>query len=196
MLEFYQSSLEWLSPVDKNQVVVVSDAYYIDDQSRTWLRESGFKYLVAVNQQRFQEIWKPLSLKVSKPGDWTIAWNSKTKEAALLYWHEKYGKQYILTNAFSYIRGDTDINYLPLQLAYKYFFNTADRLNAYLHHREYPYRRVGWMYSFDDFHFSTLIWNTYILFHEFYSIEDNMEWKSFCVDLARELWGQIKKDGK
>ena len=26
------------------------------------------------------------------------------------------------------------------------------------------------MYSFEDFHFSSIMWNTYVLYHEYYSL--------------------------
>jgi len=53
------SNRHWggLEEDDRKRVVVVADAYYLDDRSRTWLREKGFKYLIAINPTRFKEVW-------------------------------------------------------------------------------------------------------------------------------------------
>jgi len=42
------------------------------------------------------------------------------------------------------------------------------------------------MYSFDDFHFTALLWDFYVLFHEYYSIETNFEWRAYCAELAQK----------
>jgi len=46
------------------------------------------------------------------------------------------------------------------------------------------------MYSFEDFYFSSIVWNTYVLYHEFYSLTENLDWDDFCKQLALELWKQ------
>jgi hypothetical protein len=56
--------------------------------------------------------------------------------------------------------------------------------------RYYPYRRDGWQQNYDDFHFTTLLWNTYAIYHEYYSLQKNMVWSTFCEELAAELWAK------
>jgi glutamine cyclotransferase len=72
-------------------------------------------------------------------------------------------------------------------VAYKHTFNTADRLNHFFYKKKYPFRREGWQYSFDDFHSTSLLWNTYVLWHEHRGMGEREKWKTFCQELAREL---------
>jgi len=102
MVEIFKQALERIGEDDRKRVVVVADAYYLDDRSRTWLREGGFKYLMAINPTRFKEVWEYLGVEVKAMGQWAVAWNAKTKEAACQYWDPEFGKKYILTNAFRY----------------------------------------------------------------------------------------------
>jgi hypothetical protein len=52
-LEQYKHSLEWIPVEKRKDIVVVSDAYYMDDASRQWLRAPGFMYLAAINPDTF-----------------------------------------------------------------------------------------------------------------------------------------------
>lgn len=56
MLDFYQHALQDVPEGKRASLVIVSDAYYLDDKSRCWLLDSGFKYLMAVNPTRFKEV--------------------------------------------------------------------------------------------------------------------------------------------
>ncbi len=55
-LELFQACLSWIPEGKRKDIVVVSDAYYMDDASRTWLRAAGFMYLAAINPTRFKEV--------------------------------------------------------------------------------------------------------------------------------------------
>lgn len=190
MLEFYQGSLAWLDVDQRKKVVVVSDAYYMDNASRLWLRSSGFKYLCAINPVRFAEVWEPLKMKVKKKKHVSVAWCSTTGEAAVHFWTHEGKKVYILTNAFSYQPSSSAINTTVFSDTYCHLFNTVDRLNHYIYQKGYPWRREGWQYSFDNFHFTTLLWNVYTLYHELQNLEKEVPWKEFCVELAKQLWSK------
>jgi hypothetical protein len=57
----------------------------------------------------------------------------------------------------------------------------------------YPFRREGWMYSYDDdFHFTSLLWNTYVLYLEYYQVAPNYTWEDFCRQLSHEVLQSIK----
>ncbi len=189
-LEFFQTCLSGVGVQQRQNTVVVSDACYLDDVSRNWLRSSGFMYIAAVNPTRFSEVWTLLRNEVEKIGEWSVAWNPKTKEAASYYWHPELGHLYLLTNAFSYKKGQVELDEHPFHEVYKLLFNTCDRLNHFLGKKYYPYRREGWMYSFDDYHFTSLLWNTYVVYHEYYNIEPRLKWKPFCWGLAKQLWAK------
>ena len=59
--------------------------------------------------------------------------------------------------------------------------------NHYLHNKTYPYCWEGWQSSFDDFHFTTLLWNVYVTYHEHYDLEKEFSWAEFCEMLCSEL---------
>ena len=187
MLEMYQTSLSWIARQDRKNVVVVTDAYYMDDASRKWLRDNDFKYLAAINPTRFKEVWGPLERQIKHCGDGAVHWNDETGEAAVHIKLESGYKIYLLTNAFTYQLTQQPVNYTIFSDVYSHCFNTADRLNHFIGKKGYPYRRIGWQYSFDGFHFTTLLWNVYVLYHEQYN-EVDMSWKEFCEQLAKELW--------
>jgi hypothetical protein len=191
-LEQYKHSLEWIPVEKRKDIVVVSDAYYMDDASRQWLRAPGFMYLAAINPTRFHEVWQPLKLKVKKKGKAAVAWNSTTGEAAVHFWTSEGRKAFLLTNAFTFRKSQDLITSEVFDIAYTHTFNTADRLNHFFHDKYYPFRRQGWMYSFDDFHFTSLLWNTYVLWHEAYHVDKCWKWERFCKHLARGLLAKQK----
>jgi len=163
MVEFYKEAIETVAPATSHDLVVVSDAYYLNDRSQTWLRDSNYKYLAAVNLTWFKEVWEPLMDHVKNLGEFALSWNHSTGETAMHYWHPELKHLYILTNAFSYQPTGLPIDTPQMYDAYKLLFNTADRLNHFLADKCYPYCQNGWMYDYDDFHFSALLWNTYAL---------------------------------
>lgn len=187
MLEFFQSAVGNLDTEMVKKVVIIADAYYIDAASRDWLRDSNFKYLLSVNPKRFAEVWAALSSKVVSSGDWAIAWSDETEEAALLHYHPTLGKIHLITNAFIYFDDDQAIKEPPFEPYYKQTFNTTDHLNQHLHGKQYPYSRPGWQYNFDDHHFTALLWNSYVLYHECHPEVQQMEWRDYCLQLSQEL---------
>lgn len=192
MLEFFQKSLQHVPSSQRKSTVIVADAYYLDDASRTWLREQGFMYLMAVNPTRFAEVWALLKPQVKKKGEFAYAWNAQTQEIALHYYHPKHNRLYLLSNAFSFKpKKGVQLTPAPLFHTYKKRFNAADRMHKYFDKRKAPYRREGWQFSFDNFHFATLLHNTWVLYHEAHGItkkENRLHFKQFCCELAQELW--------
>jgi hypothetical protein len=93
----------------------------------------------------------------------------------------------LLTNAFKFKSGPQKLTSEVFDVAYKHSFNTCDRLNHFIANKEYPHRRDGWTHSFDDFHFTTLLWNTYVLWHELRKGNERVSWKKFCTQLSHEL---------
>ena len=110
------------------------------------------------------------------------------KLAALIHWHKKLGKIYILTNAFSYVDDGKPLDSPPFEPYYKVTFNFSDKLNHILHKKKYPYSRPGWEYNFDDFHFTSLLWNSYVLWHECHPNVPRMKWSEYCIQLSKALW--------
>jgi hypothetical protein len=184
-LELFQSCLEWIPIEMRKNIVVVSDAYYMDNASRIWLRASGFMYMASINPTRFREVWQPLKLKVKKKGQVAVAWSEGTQEAAVHFWSPQGLKTFLLTNAFKWQKGQDTITSEVFDVAYQHTFNTADRLNHFFHKKSYPFRREGWQHNFDDFHFTSLLWNTYVLWHESNKVADRCKWKGFCKDLGQ-----------
>ena len=132
--------------VVRKGTIIVEDAYYLDDKSRTLLREKKIPYLSAINPVRFAEVWEEAAQHVIGKGDWTVLYNDKTKEHAMMKWDpigEK--KQYVLTNAFENLtktnKKTTTTN--TISDVYKFLFNGCDRFNNFLSSRYWPYHRDG-----------------------------------------------------
>jgi hypothetical protein len=119
MVEMFQNSLEWVAEEQRSKTVVVSDAYYMDDATRLWLRDSGLMYLAAINPTtRFREVWEPLKKKVKKCGQAVVAWNKTTGEAAVHCWTFENRKTFLLTNAFTFKKGPAKITSHIFDTAY------------------------------------------------------------------------------
>jgi hypothetical protein len=190
-LELYKACLDWIPLEKRKDIVVVTDAYYMDNASRLWLRSSGFMYLASINPTRFKEVWEPLKMKVKKQGKVAVAWNKDTGEAAVHCWTFEKRKTFLLTNAFKWEKSNDNITSDVFDVAYKHTFNTVDRLNHIIWKKGYPFRREGWNYSFDDFHYTTLLWNTYLLWHESQQITQRVKWREFCQELGKEIVAKV-----
>jgi hypothetical protein len=117
--------------------VIVSDAYYMDNASRAWFRNSGSMYLAAINPTRFNEVWQPLKMKVKKMGKVAVAW--RTEEAAAHFWASEKRKTNMLKNAFKWNKSKDEIASDVFDVACKHAFNTADRLNHFFDQEKYPF---------------------------------------------------------
>ncbi len=151
------------------------------------MRDNGFFYLAAINPKRFKEVWEPLKLKVSKTKPIACAYNDDTGEFAVHILAPGKLKQYLLTNAFAYHQGPKKLKSIIFSEVYSFTFNTADRLNHVLAERMWPHWEVGWESSFDDFHFSTLLWNVYVVWHESNKIRKETPWPDFTKMLCSDL---------
>jgi hypothetical protein len=169
---------------------IVEDAYYLDDQSRTYLREQDIKYLSAINPIRFAEVWEVCEKFVQKKGDWVIMESKTTNEHAMMRW-DPMGerKQYVITNAFEtrkkLKKKSPDIN--AISETYKLLFNGCDRFNNLLNTKYWPYDRNGWQANFDDFFFSSIILNIYVSYHEVFEIETKMSFETFSLKLSKKI---------
>lgn len=172
--------------------IIVEDAYYLDDQSRTLLRENGVDYISSINPVRFKEVWAECEKYVQSKGDWVIMKNITTKEHAMMKW-DPIGerKQYVLTNSFEtrkkLNKKATDIN--NISETYKLLFNGCDRYNSFLNNKYWPYHRKGWQANFDDFFFSSFAMNIYVMYHEINKIpyENLAPWSDFTLLLAEAI---------
>lgn len=172
--------------------IIVEDAYYLDDQSRTYLRKEGFNYISAINPVRFKEVWEGCEKYVQNKGDWVVMKNIATNEHAMMRW-DPMGerKQYVLTDSFEtrkkLSKKSTDIN--AISATYKLLFNGCDRYNSFLHNKYWPYARIGWQANFDDFFFSSFAMNIYVMYHEVIEIssDKNMKWSDFSLLVAQEI---------
>jgi hypothetical protein len=171
--------------------VTLTDPYYLDAKSLTLLESRGDSYLCGVNCTRFREVWEQCQPYVKKIGDSVAFWNFKTNQLAVMFWDPHFGKKYVLTNAFTWVMEERPLDLLPVREAYKFYFNTCDRFNQYLHDKWWPYRRQHWQSSYDDFYFSALLMNTYVLWHELTKQKERMDWKTFAKQLAVSLWAEI-----
>ena len=83
----------------KKPPIIVSDAYYLDNASRSLLRERKIKYLAAINKIRFAMAWRKTDEYVKHMGDFVVM-RKGSRELAMEYWDRDTKKRYVLTNAF------------------------------------------------------------------------------------------------
>ena len=188
---------EEVSKVVREGTMIVEDAYYLDDNSRTFLRKKNIPYISAINPVRFEEVWENAREYVSEKGDWVILYNENTKEHAMMKW-DPIGerKQYVLTNAFENRKktNKKNISTNVISDVYKLLFNGCDRYNNYLSNRYWPYRREGWQANFDDFFFAAFGMNLYVMYHEVMEIsdEEKISWSEFSLLVAKEIIDHLK----
>lgn len=79
-------------------------------------------------------------------------------------------------------------NFNVISETYKLLFNKCDIFNSYLHSLYWPYSRWGWQANFDDFFFSAMILNLFILYNEeVIQIEEPIEMRDFCLLAANAI---------
>lgn len=176
--------------IDKD-VILIMDAYYLDDKGRQALREKNQLYLCSINPIRFAEVWEKCQKYIKKVGDWVVLYSEELDEYAMMVWHADLGKKYILTNAFEQKETPDELNIIFE--AYEFYFNTNDRFNHFLHGKYWPYRRVGWQTNYDNFFFSTLLMDIYSIWHEIHNFEENIPWSDFCNQLSLALIQNVQK---
>jgi hypothetical protein len=171
--------------------ITLADPYYLDAKSLTLLESRSEGYLCGVNSVRFREVWDLCRPFVKKIGDSVAFWNFRTNQLAMMLWDENFGTKYVLTNAFTWVMNEKKVDLLPVREAYKFFFNTCDRFNQHLHDKQWPYKRQHWKNNFDDFYFSALLMNTYVLWHEINVSVDKIPWKDFTKRLSMSVWARV-----
>jgi len=168
--------------------IIVSDAYYLDGASADALTAAGVPYLCSVNPTRMASTWKQCDKALEgRELDWVIMKNASGHEIAMVEASVgKKKKNHVLTTAFNYRPGDSELNNLVSD-AYGYYFNACDRYNHFLARRYWPYRRPGWENSYDDFYFSALLMNVYTLWHELCNLNRCIPWDNFTAMLAASI---------
>lgn len=168
--------------------IIITDAYYLDDASRKFLRDKNRYYMCAINPIRFKEVWEEAKKSVKKKGDWVILYNEKTKEHAMMCFDMERDKQfYVLTNSFLNRKAVRKPVINTIWHTYEHLFNSCDRFNHFLHATYWPYRRDGWQSNFDDFYFSLLVRDVYTMWHEIEQLKENIEWYKFCHKLGHDI---------
>lgn len=181
------------------ETIIVEDAYYLDNASRNFLREKEVHYLSAMSTSRFSEIWDECKKHVKNPGDWVILYNDKTEEHAMMQWDPVREKKfYVLSNAFRNRKypNVTSRNIKSKKInviweTYQFLFNGCDRFNHFLANKYWPYARWGWQSNYDDFYFTSLVMNIYVIYHELTLPEKQIKWKSFTLMLAESLFEHV-----
>lgn len=153
--------------------ILTMDSYYLDSAGRSFLRESGVKYIAAITKERFGRLFEILSPKCEKPGDWGGIHNADTKETVVLNWSmdQKVGKKMVMSNAFKKQRRSNLNNIVPVYDVYKITFSACDRFNRGLHDRRWPHKHGGRNTPGDsgaqhDFSLACILQNTFNAFLE------------------------------
>ena len=78
------------------------DSYYLQEESRKWLKENGIKYIASIHSGRFGVLVKTMMKKVTKSCSYVQCFNKGTKESAVHYWSNNMnlGRKTVLGTGF------------------------------------------------------------------------------------------------
>ena len=168
------------------------DSYYLQEESRQWLKEKQVKYVASLHSGRFGVLINSLKPKVKKTGNYVQCFNQKTKEAAVHYWSEdtKVGRKTVLGAGFRVKREGKKDNVVPLFDHYGVGFSLCDKFNTCLHKKAWPYKLQGDKKVHWNYLFTCILINTYHLWLDSARKDEDrskVTWQEFCHELAFEM---------
>eukprot|EP00957_Ditylum_brightwellii_P156783 11933119-Ditylum_brightwellii.AAC.1 len=168
------------------------DSYYLTDERRKWLRGKKVQYIASLSRSCFRTITKILDRKVDKSGTFSITYNKKTKESALLCWSstKMLGKKFVMGTGFKVRKKDASCHVCPMFDQYSLGFNNCDKFNKVLHDKTWPHKLHGDKRAALDYLFAYILINVYHLWIDAVPAGEkckDVTWKEFCMDLAKEM---------
>ena len=107
---------------------------------------------------------------------------------------------YTLTNAFRLVPGAGPKNRRGLNLPYRFYnegYNSVDHYNRLLGDKSFKtlHSRSHWVLAVDDFYFSCLLLNAWILFQ---AVNSHLQsgapsFHEFCMKLAHDLYAEVSQ---
>lgn len=178
------------------KTLLCMDSYYLDNASRSVLKESKVRYIAATAVGRFKELYKLVSAGAKEQGDWNGAFNEEYNEV-VVYCNEidqDIGKKLVLSNAFSRSKGKSDSSLIPVYDHYACIYNACDLFNRNLHDRHWPHRTGGKHCSGDrglqnTMAMACILQNTFNCFQMVQHLEsENFNFHDHCLQLSRDLY--------
>ena len=86
----------------QRETMLFMDSYYLQEESRKWLKENGIKYIASIHSGRFGVLVKTMMKKVMKSCSYVQCFNQGTKESAVHYWSNNMnlGRKTVLGTGF------------------------------------------------------------------------------------------------
>lgn len=184
--------IKWAVHSTKDQAkkpTLFCDPYYLDTEGRAYLQEIGFPYHCSVNRTRFEYLFETTKVRVKGTGQWEALYSQKNNEFAASIWDVDVGKRFLLSTSLKK-SGQSTKNKPespPGWYAYKHSFDACDKFNLELSKIFWPYKQKGWQNDFDDFLFSTALFNAYVLYRES-NKKINIDFITALGDLSQQLY--------
>ena len=171
------------------------DSYYLQQQSRGWLKENGIKYLASIHSGRFGVLVDSMKSKVTSTGQYVQCFNQHTKEGAVHYWsrNKNLGRKTVLGVGFEVKKKTKASKVIPMYDHYGSGFSNCDKFNKCIHKKTWPFKLQGDKRVNSNYIFTCILINTYHLWIDSAHVNEDrssLQWQEFCHDLAFEMISQ------
>lgn len=180
--------------------IIVMDSYYLSADGRKLALERSHPIIAAVKSDRFPNIVKYASKRVTQAGERMFFHNKTTNESIAYVWSldSAVGRKIVYSNCFNLKTSPTAKNTIPIYDTYKTLFGWCDYFNKALCGRSWPFRsgghgRSGADGNSFDYLFTCVMVNSY---HTYLSINGKQpsseSYKAFCNALVTSLINKYK----
>ena len=168
------------------------DSYYLQEESRAWLKEKGINYIASIHSGRFGALVKVLQKQVKNTGSYVQCFNQATRESAVCYYsnNKNLGKKTVIGLGFE-VKKETEKDMIvPMYDHYGVGFSNCDKFNKALHGKTWPYKVQGDQRAHSNYIFTCILINTYHLWKDSGNKDEDrntVSWQKFCLELAYEM---------
>jgi hypothetical protein len=167
-----------LAPDVNDKTYLAFDSYYLDAESRSYLKEQGVRYSASVSKCRMSpEVSLVHGDEPDKIGAWSAIYNDITQELFTQHYDTQKGVGQKYNLSFGLIRSEDKVkvreqaDLIPGYDVYKSMFECCDSFNRNLHDKSFPHKRGGRLVPghfgrIHDFLFACILQNTFNLWVE------------------------------
>lgn len=168
------------------------DSYYLQKESKAWLKENNINYIASIHKGRFGVLVKVLQQEVKKTGSYVQCFNQATQEGAVCYYsnNKSLGKKTVIGLGFEVRRERKKDMIVPMYDHYGVGFSNCDKFNKALHGKSWPYKVQGDQRAHSNYIFTCILINTFHLWKDSGSKDNDrskVSWQKFCHELAYEM---------
>ena len=189
----------WCSIINKlkyDKTLLTIDSYYLDNNAKVVLEQSGTLYVAAFTANKFTGVTKDIATKVKSPGDWYGIHNETNMNTIVFNYsrEQAIGKKWVMTNCAPKTVSRTVGLVVPVFSIYKVTFSACDRFNKSLHGTTWPFRRGGYtklggLGAEYNFLLTVILHNTFNCFFDVTNrASSDIDFRECCIILANEIF--------